>query len=158
MMIPHVMAAVVDQQGNTIRTNGELRKHNPISPETAETMSRILEMVVEKGTGKRARLHDYRVAGKTGTAQKYDSHAGAYSSSKVVVSFLGFAPVEHPRLTMLVLVDEPQIGKWGGEIAAPVFRKVAERVLSYLGVLPGSAQVIRTAAAFSKTESLTVVQ
>lgn len=158
LMTPHVMAAVLDQHGNAVRASQPDEKRNPISIETAHRMTHILEMVVEKGTGKRAKLGEYRVAGKTGTAQKYDSETGTYSSSKVIVSFLGFAPVGQPRLTMLIMIDEPQVGKWGGEIAAPVFRKVAERVLPYLGVLPGGAHLIRTASVTRTASSSTVIQ
>lgn len=158
LMVPHVMTAVLDHHGKTVRANSPFEKRTPISAETAHWMTNILELAVERGTGKRAKLAGYRVAGKTGTAQKYNSEVGSYSTSKVIVSFLGFAPVGQPRLTMLVMVDEPQVGKWGGEVAAPVFRKVAERVLPYLGVLPGGAHLIRTASSEMMTPPSTVVQ
>ena len=91
-------------------------------------MINLLTDVVDGGTGKRAFLRGYEVAGKTGTAQKFDKTIGRYSSSKVVGSFAGFVPAHDPRLAMLVVIDEPQTNKWGGVVAAPVFRKVAERV------------------------------
>jgi len=147
LMTPYVVSSVLDSQGQAILTKEPQPKRRPISPETAGALARILESAVETGTGKRAKLAEYRAAGKTGTAQKIDSETGSYSSSKVIASFVGFAPVEQPRLTMLVVIDEPKIGNWGGEIAAPVFRKVAERVLPHLGVLPGGSPIIRTAAA-----------
>lgn len=158
LMKPYVIASVLDQYGTPVQVMTPQDMQEAILPDTAAMMAKILELAVEKGTGKRAKLEEYRVAGKTGTAQKFDKEAGAYSSSKVIVSFLGFAPVEHPRLTMLVMVDEPHVGKWGGEIAAPVFKKVAERVLPYLGALPGGTHFIQTASATSGLDSTVVLQ
>ena len=158
LMKPYVIASILDQHGNPIQVNGPQKLQDAIVPKTAAMMAQILELVVEQGTGRQAKLEEYRVAGKTGTAQKYDQVAGAYSSTNVIVSFLGFAPVEEPRLTMLVMVDEPHVGKWGGEIAAPVFKKIAERVLPYWGVLPGGAHIIQTASTITGTNSRMVVQ
>lgn len=153
LMTPYVVSSILDSNGQAVLTKDPQPKRRPISLETTGTLTRILERAVEAGTGKRARLAGYRAAGKTGTAQKIDPKTGSYSSSQVIASFVGFAPVERPRLAMLVVIDEPTIGNWGGEIAAPVFRKVAERVLPHLGVLPGGSAVIRTAAANSPISS-----
>jgi len=158
VMKPYVIASVLDQHGAPIQINAPQKIQEAIFPETAAMMTQILELAVERGTGKRAKLEEYRVAGKTGTAQKFDKVAGAYSSTSVIVSFLGFAPVENPRLTMLVMVNEPHVGKWGGEIAAPVFKKIAERVLPYWGVLPGGTHFIQTASTIPSTDSRAVVQ
>ena len=158
VMKPYIIASVQDQHGVPVQVNSPEKIRDAIYPETAIKMSRILELVVERGTGRQAKLEEYRVAGKTGTAQKFDRDAGAYSSSNVIVSFLGFAPVDEPRLTMLVMVNEPHVGKYGGEIAAPAFKKIAERVLPYWGVLPGGAHIIQTASALAETSSRTVVQ
>jgi cell division protein FtsI (penicillin-binding protein 3) len=159
LMTPYVVSSIVDSEGNAILMKEPQPKRRPISPETAGALARILETAVETGTGKRARLAEYRAAGKTGTAQKIDPKTGSYSSSKVIASFVGFAPVDQPRLVMLVVIDEPTIGNWGGEIAAPVFRKVAERVLPHMGVLSGGSPIIRTAAATSSIfSSQTLVQ
>ena len=114
-----------------------------------------LETVVESGTGQRAKLSGYRAAGKTGTSQKIDPDTGAYSSSSVIASFVGFVPVEQPRLTMLVVIDDPEgkKWKWGGASAAPVFGNVANRVLPHLGILPGGAHLIRTATFLPNSSS-----
>lgn len=147
LMTPYVGASVLDDQGRAVLIQNPQPKRRPISEETAGLLRHILETAVNKGTGKRAKLADYQVAGKTGTSQKIDPETGSYSSSKVIASFVGFVPAHQPRLTMLVVIDEPEVGNWGGEIAAPVFRKVAKRVLPHLGVLPGGARTIRTASA-----------
>ncbi|HEX9743017.1 MAG TPA: penicillin-binding transpeptidase domain-containing protein, partial [Nitrospiraceae bacterium] len=90
--------------------------------------------VITAGTGSKAAVAGYRVAGKTGTAQKIDPDTGAYSSSLFVASFAGYVPAEDPRLTIVAIIDEPQGETWGGTVAAPMFRRVAEQVLTYLGV------------------------
>lgn len=154
LMTPHVVSSVLDGRGQSVLTKDPRPKRRPISSQTANRLSHILEAAVEIGTGKRARLVGYRAAGKTGTSQKIDPKTGGYSSSSVIASFVGFAPVEQPALAMLVVIDEPEVGKWGGVNAAPVFEKVANRVLPHLGILPGGAQLIRTASSSPNSSSL----
>lgn len=103
-----------------------------VSPRTAEMMRQMLTAVVEEGTGKGAQLAGYSAAGKTGTAQKVVN--GVYSHSKYVSSFVGFAPVERPAIAALVSIDSPQGAYYGAEVAAPVFKQIAEQTLTYLGV------------------------
>jgi cell division protein FtsI (penicillin-binding protein 3) len=105
-----------------------------ISPMTAATMRRMFESVVLEGTGNLARLDGYTAAGKTGTAQKIDPATGRYSLSQHIASFVGFAPVNNPALTVLISLDSP-VGQYhGGEVAAPVFKRVTEQALAYLDV------------------------
>ena len=85
------------------------------------------------------------MAGKTGTAQKIDPATRAYSPTQFVASFVGYVPVDDPQLAILVVIDEPETASWGGVVAAPVFRRVAEQVLPYLGV--PSRESVRLAAA-----------
>ena len=144
LMTPGVVSSVLDGHGQAILTKDRQPKRRPISSQTARRMGHILEAAVETGTGNGAKLVGYRVAGKTGTSQKIDTTTGTYSSSDVIASFVGFVPADQPCLTMLVVIDEPEIGKWGGKTAAPVFGNVAKRVLPHLGILPGGAQLIRT--------------
>ncbi len=105
-------------------------------PETAAAVLSMMEGVVgPEGTGKRAMLPGIRVAGKTGTAQKLDLRTGAYSGSKYQAWFIGVAPVEDPRLVIIVMLDEPKgIAHTGGAVAAPVFAKVAAAQLARLGI------------------------
>jgi cell division protein FtsI (penicillin-binding protein 3) len=116
--------------------------HDPIRPaagrrmvseRTAQTMREILTLVVEEGTGKLARLNGYSAAGKTGTAQKIDP-SGAYSQSHYVSSFVGFAPASRPVISILISIDSPVGAHHGGDVAAPVFKSVAEETLAYLNV------------------------
>ena len=94
----------------------------------------MMEGVVERGTGTRAAINGYSVAGKTGTAQKIDPRTGAYDRHKYIASFSGFAPVNNPALTVLVVLDAPIGPHEGGEVAAPVFARVAQQALAYWNV------------------------
>jgi cell division protein FtsI (penicillin-binding protein 3) len=154
LMTPSVVSSVLDDQGRAVLTKDRQPKRRPISSQTARRMGHILEAAVESGTGSGAKLVGYRVAGKTGTSQKIDPKTGTYSSLDVIASFVGFVPADQPCLTMLVVIDEPEIGKWGGKTAAPVFGNVAKRVLPHLGILPGGAQLIRTVSLDPKSSSL----
>jgi len=106
------------------------------------------------GTGARAAISGFNVAGKTGTAQKVDHIAGGYSKDKRVASFLGFVPAERPRIALLVLVDEPQTSPYGGVVAAPAFARMASGILHYLGVYPQGEPMTATAEAVDVEEEL----
>ncbi len=134
LMKPYVVSEVRDAQGKSLRQFLPQVKRRVVSPETARTVTSILEGVVTDGTGAKAAIPGFRVAGKTGTAQKIDPRTGAYSTTLFVGSFVGFVPADNPRLAMIVVIDEPQGENWGGTVAAPVFRRVGEQVLNYLGV------------------------
>jgi cell division protein FtsI (penicillin-binding protein 3) len=109
--------------------------HRVISEATAATMREMMAGVVTDGTGKPAQLNGYSSAGKTGTAQKVDPVTHTYSHANVVASFAGFAPVNHPAISVTVVIDNPTVGsRFGTAVSAPVFREVAQEVLEYLGV------------------------
>jgi len=109
-----------------------------ISEKTAsELISRVFEGVVTEGTGQSARIDGFSAAGKTGTARKLDPDLGVYLASRHVASFVGFVPAGRPVLSMVVVLDEPKFSlQYGGQVAAPVFREVARRVLLYLRQAP----------------------
>jgi cell division protein FtsI (penicillin-binding protein 3) len=100
-----------------------------------DLVSRVFEAVVEEGTAKDGRLEGFRIAGKTGTAKKYDNTLEAYTR-EYTASFVGFTPVGDPRLTMIVVLDQPSEGYYGGKVCAPVFRDIAKQVLRYMRVPP----------------------
>jgi cell division protein FtsI (penicillin-binding protein 3) len=109
-------------------------------------MRAMLEGVVLNGTGKLAQLDGYTSAGKTGTAQKIDPATGRYSATQLIASFVGFAPINNPALTILVQLDSPVGPHEGGSVAAPVFERIAEQVLAYRNVphdLPITSKVLR---------------
>ncbi len=133
LMKPYVIDEIRDKHGQTIKKFKPELLRAVITPETAARVKSILAGVVEKGTGKMAKIEGIPAAGKTGTAQKLDPN-GAYSHSKYFVSFIGFAPVEDPVVAIAVVIDEPRGYYFGGVVAAPVFREVARDVLRYLAV------------------------
>ena len=94
-------------------------------------------VIATGGTGVRAALKAYSVSGKTGTAQKIDK-TGTYAKGKYMASFIGFAPSENPKVTILVIIDEPQEKYYGSIVAAPVFKKIANETLNYLNISPKS--------------------
>ncbi len=146
LMRPFLVREISDHQGRSVWTQAPHIRRRPIDAETAKTVTDLLVNVVENGTGWRAAIPGYRVAGKTGTAQKVDPETGMYSSTKSIVSFVGFAPAEDPKFTVLVMIDEPQGPAWGGVVAAPVFREVAEQVLRYVNVVPHQERRMVTAS------------
>ncbi|MDQ7010235.1 MAG: penicillin-binding transpeptidase domain-containing protein [Mariprofundaceae bacterium] len=114
--------------------------HQPVRRVLPEQVARQVMLMLEyatspEGTGRHAVPAGYRVAGKTGTAQKADAN-GSYASDRFTAVFAGAVPADNPRLVIVVVVDEPQGSIYGGQVAAPIFRHIAESALPYLGVLP----------------------
>ena len=134
LMKPYVMSEVRNTKNLPVAQTKPQVRRRVISTDTARTLTHIMEGVVTNGTGGKAAIPGYRVAGKTGTAQKIDPRTGAYSSALLVGSFVGFVPAEDPQLAMIVVIDEPHGEGWGGVVAAPVFRRVGEQALNYLGI------------------------
>jgi cell division protein FtsI (penicillin-binding protein 3) len=127
--------------GEVVRETAPVQVRRVISESTARLVTNILQGVVARGTGKGAAVDGYSVAGKTGTAQKFDTTLGKYSPQKSIASFVGYLPAERPRATILVSLDEPQ-GEmaWGGTAAAPVFSAIARQTMRYLRVPPDGSQ------------------
>ena len=132
---PYIVKKVQDPEKG-ILSQTEPHGERAISTETAAKLQDMLEGVVTDGTAKSGKLEGYTAAGKTGTAQKVDPQTGRYSATKYVASFAGFAPVTNPVISMIVMVDEPVGAHHGGEVGAPIFKKVAEQVLRYMSVAP----------------------
>jgi len=147
---PHVIAEL--RRGEKVLpADGPLTPSEPkrvIRPETAATLRRLMEGVVLRGTGPLAHLDGWTSAGKTGTAQKIDPTTGRYSPTQYIASFTGFAPINNPAVTILVSLDSPVGLHEGGDVAAPVFKRIAEQVLAYLDVprdVPLNPKLIQTA-------------
>ena len=136
---PHLVAAIRDPAGHIIATPGDLPPHRVIEPKIADQVLAMMRQVVEGGTGIHARLAGYLVAGKTGTAQR-PAPWGGYEPGAYVSSFVGVVPVPSPRLAILVIIDRPRGVYFGGEVAAPAFREIAQQVLWYLRVPPAGPQ------------------
>lgn len=134
LLKPYVVKAVEDDKGTLIKENHPQIIRRVISFKTSLQVAQILRNVVDVGTGKRAQIPGYFVAGKTGTAEM--AEGGGYSGNKYVASFMGFIPVEEPRIAILVKIEEPQGAIWGGVVSAPVFSEVGKTVLWELGIPP----------------------
>jgi cell division protein FtsI (penicillin-binding protein 3) len=147
LMQPYVVRAFLDPNGQEVRRTEPRPVRQVISAQTAATLTDILTSVVAEGTGHKAVVQGYAVAGKTGTAQKPDPVTHVYSRKPGVLSFIGFVPSSAPRLVILALLDEPKTAVWGSEAAAPIFAAVAAPVLRHLDVAPTEAvpaiQIVR---------------
>lgn len=135
-MMPMVVQAILDRHGEVESWYEPRVDRRIVSEETARITNAMMETVIEEGgTGTRAKVPGYRVAGKTGTAQKVEN--GVYSETKRVSSFIGFLPADRPEVAIGVLVDSPTVGsKYGGLVAAPVFSEIGSFTMNYLGVPP----------------------
>jgi len=132
---PHVVRELRSPDGTVIfQAKPETRR--ALKPETAAALRNMLEGVTLHGTARKAQLDGYTAAGKTGTAQKVDPKTHTYSATKFIGSFVGFAPVKNPAVVIVVVIDEPQGSYHGGDVAAPVFREIAEQILPDLSVSP----------------------
>jgi cell division protein FtsI (penicillin-binding protein 3) len=146
LMRPRVVRRVIDVASGEVLEEGRPEPvRRVVRADTAATVARWLAGVIEgeKGTGRRARLDGWRAGGKTGTAQKADPVSGGYSADRHFSSFVGFAPLESPRITIGVFIDEPKGEIYGGEVAAPAFKQIAEYALKMLGVPPTGPTVAR---------------
>ncbi len=133
---PHVVRRVLDEAGRTV-AEAKPEGRRVYDDKTAATMRMMLHAVVDKGgTGEKLAIAGYPAAGKTGTAQKVDPLTRHYSTDKWASSFVGFAPLDDPRLVILVMVDEPSGTHYGGAVAGPIWQEVMRDALRYLGVPP----------------------
>ncbi len=136
LMKPQLVQEIRDSKGKPVKTYPPEPVRQVISKSTAQQLRGILEKVVSEGTGRNAYIEGFRVAGKTGTAQK--AGKGGYLPGKYIASFGGFAPADDPKVAMLVIIDEPTTGPsyFGGQIAAPAFHNIMRDTLRYLNVTP----------------------
>lgn len=136
LMKPYIIADVTDADGNILEKNEPTVVRRVISSSTSDIVRMLLQNVVEKGSGKNAQVYGYSVGGKTGTSQKYDED-GSVSSTRLIASFIGFAPVNNPQFVCLIVVDEPKVPQvYGSTVAAPFVQQVLASSLSMMGVSP----------------------
>jgi cell division protein FtsI (penicillin-binding protein 3) len=155
LVAPRLVRATVSENGRVEMPRRVIRR--TINAETAAALTPILEQVVERGTATIAKIDGYTIAGKTGTAAKLVN--GRYSKSEYNASFVGFLPSRQPRVTIIAVIDSPHgHGYTGGVVAAPVFKRVAEATLRYLGIPPnvGDATTVLVNAAPRGAEPTTI--
>ena len=131
LLHPHITREIRDSNGTVIKKIYPIKVRQVLHPQVAKQMTDILVGVVEGGSGRRARVEGYRVAGKTGTAQKAEPDGKGYAG-KEIMSFMGFLPAENPMVSIIVMLDEPTGARFSGQIAGPLFQKVAAQTMQYL--------------------------
>ncbi len=131
---PYVVKKIQDPQRG-LSTEIDPQGERVLSEATVRELQDMLEVVVTDGTARDSKLEGYRAAGKTGTAQKIDE-TGRYAAHKYVASFVGYAPASNPKVALIVVVDEPSGAYYGAQVAAPIFKRIAEQVLRYQSVPP----------------------
>lgn len=144
MMKPYVVQKVLDRNGDEVSVYEPQTIRRVIDEETAKKITAMLVGVVQRGTGTPAQVQGVTIAGKTGTAQQLVD--GKYSKQNYTASFVGFFPVEQPEIVMIVMLDRPRNGYYGGEVSAPIFQRIARRIVSAsLISLPESSGAIAQA-------------
>ncbi|WP_027414489.1 stage V sporulation protein D [Aneurinibacillus terranovensis] len=142
LMKPYLAKSWIDPEtGKTVEVNQPKLVRRVISPQTSAEVRRALESVVANGSGRNAYIDGYRVGGKTGTAQVVEN--GVYSSSKHIVSFIGFAPADDPQIIVYTAVNNPKGIQFGGVVAAPIVRNILESALPYLKVPKRTGQMVK---------------
>lgn len=131
---PFIVKSILSPEGNAIYNYLQQEGKRIVSEKVARQVKKMLAKVVEYGTGKSANIDGYGSAGKTGTSQKIDPVTGGYSYDRFTSYFIGFTPLKSPRVSILIIVDEPEGVAYGGVIAAPAFKSIGERILPLLNV------------------------
>jgi len=143
LMQPMLVRRLSDGHGVTIQENKPRVRRQVVPRRVAKLVGQMLTAVTEPGgTAIEAAVDGYLVAGKTGTAQKADYVHGGYAKDKWLASFIGFAPAERPSVVISVVIDEPVIAHYGGTVAGPVFRRIAEVTLRHMGIAPVGRQAV----------------
>ena len=134
LMKPSVLKREIGLDGNILYENTPTPVRQVVSQNTAQTLTLLLTGVIERGTGKKAAIENVNIAGKTGTVQKLVN--GKYSSNSHTATFLGYFPSENPMILVAVVIDNPKSGEYyGGSVAAPIFQKIASRIINYTEIL-----------------------
>lgn len=131
LMQPYFVKSIYDNSGQTVYAKQNTVIRQVVKPSVSKSLNTMLEKVVDSGGGKRAKVAGFSIAGKTGTAQKYQN--GAIANGKYIASFMGYAPADNPEYIVLVTVDEPQGAYYGGVVAAPVAKQIFEKIFEIRG-------------------------
>jgi cell division protein FtsI (penicillin-binding protein 3) len=158
LMRPYIVRRILADDDTVLKENRPEVVGQPISARTAAAMTQILRGVVESGTGTKAGVEGIAVAGKTGTAQKVDPATGHYSARDRISSFIGYLPAEEPRYVILVIIDTPRTATYGGLVAAPAFRRIAEYGADRLGLRVATAPAPIPEAATAKVSLVSWVR
>ena len=139
LLKPHIVKSIKNANGSMYSETRVEEVRRTIDAATDKTLVGLLEQVVAAGGGRKAAVRGYRIAGKTGTAQKINEYGTGYTEGLYIASFCGFGPVEDPKITLLVVIDEPSGTFYGGQIAAPVAGRIFSQVFRYMRIEPSGA-------------------
>lgn len=139
LLKPHIVKSIKNANGTTYSETHIEEVRRTIDSATDKTLVGLLEQVVAAGGGRKATVRGYRVAGKTGTAQKVNEDGYGYTEGRYIASFCGFAPVESPQIALLIVIDDPYGSFYGGQIAAPVAGRIFSQVFRYRRIEPSDA-------------------
>ncbi len=139
LLKPHIVKSIKNANGTTYSETRVEEVRRTIDSPTDKTLVGLLEQVVASGGGGKASVRGYRIAGKTGTAQKVSEDGLGYDEGRYIASFCGFAPVESPQIALLVMIDDPLGAFYGGQVAAPVASRIFSQVFRYLRIEPSDA-------------------
>lgn len=154
LMHPYIVREIRNPDGSIYEERAPREIRRVLEPTVDRTLIGLLEQVVASGGGKKAGVKGYRIAGKTGTAQKIRRETAGYLEGRYIASFCGFAPVEDPIFTVLVMIDDPRGGDfYGGQIAAPVASRIFTQLLRYAHVEPSSNAFAETTGETEKGRS-----
>ena len=148
---PYIVKKIEAPDGKILREGKKEVVRRVITEEVAEQMRVMMEKVVSEGGGQTAKIQGYKIAGKTGTAEKL-SENGGYAAGVYIASFVGFVPSDDPQYAMLIMLDSPQGAFYGSQVSAPVFRDTLQQILVAQGVQPSSALDLPSIDTLKKTE------
>ena len=164
LLQPYIVKKIVAPDGTVLKEGQKHVVRNVITPEVARQMREMMEKVVSEGGGKTAAIKGYRIAGKTGTAEKI-AEGGGYAAGQYIASFVGFVPADKPRYAMLVMLDTPQGAFYGSQVSAPIFRDTLQQILVAKGIQPSSSvglpsfeEMNAVGSKEKKTQSTPVIQ
>lgn len=149
-VIPHVVKKVTSNKKDIFVTPSTMSQTQIISQQTSKELRDMLRLVVSKGTGVGTNIKGFKVAGKTGTAQKPDIKHGGYYKNKYILSFAGFFPVEKPRYVIIVVVDDPKKGIYASTVAVPIFRRVSNVLIQNMGIDIKKIKISKKLSSFRK--------
>ena len=139
LLQPYIVKKIVSADGKVLKEGKKHVVRNVMTPEVARQMREMMEKVVSEGGGKTAAIKGYRIAGKTGTAEKI-AEGGGYAVGQYIASFVGFVPADKPRYAMLVMLDTPRGAFYGSQVSAPIFRDTLQQILVAKGIQPSSRE------------------
>ncbi|MBI5682556.1 MAG: PASTA domain-containing protein [Deltaproteobacteria bacterium] len=144
LMKPIIVKRIIDSEGKIVKEFTPEIQRRVISEDTAKKVTEVLKTVTNTGgSGIKAQVDGFEVAGKTGTAQKANLLTGGYLEDRYMSSFIGFVPADNPGIVILIILDEPRGVFYGGQVAAPVFREISKQVLPYLGIYTNDGKAER---------------